>query len=243
MNIYAARTCEIPAAEAERLYELLDKDRKRKVSALKNQKEKERSIFAGLLLRYAFLEAGYDTRAWHRAEIQKGLYGKPYIKGYHAFHYSLSHSGEWVVCAADTIPVGADIQEMKSWKLQIAKRFYHEEEYNRLLALEETDTDTKTKEFYSIWTAKESVVKLIGRGIGAGISQYVTSDDYSCVYDMDNRQTINMRLYDELEGYIACICSKEGNFPEKLEEMDFKNLAKWRETDVKGQRKKYCEKR
>lgn len=244
MKIYAAKICEIREAEAESLYELLGRDRQKKVLELKNQRERERSIFAGLLLRYSFLKAGYDAEMWAQAEIGKGLYGKPFIKGYHDFQYSLSHSGEWIVCAADTMPLGVDIQEMKEWKLQMAKRFYHEKEYNRILKLEETDTaNRRTKEFYSIWTAKESVVKLSGRGIGAGISRYVTSDNYSCVYDMDNKQTINIRLYDELEGYIACICNREGNFPEKLEEIDFNNLAKWRETDAESQRKKFCKKR
>lgn len=82
--------------------------------SLKNEQEKARSIFAGLLLRQAFLEAGYGIKEWQQIQIETGLHGKPYIKGYDAFQYSLSHSGQWVVCAVDTEPIGADIQEMKS---------------------------------------------------------------------------------------------------------------------------------
>ncbi len=201
---------------------LLDRDRQRKVLSLKNRKAIEQSIYAGLLLRHAFLEAGYGTKEWHEVEIEKGLYGKPYIKGYNDFQYSLSHSGEWIVCAVDEMPVGADIQEMKSWKMQLAKRFYDVDEYDRLLAIKEYDLDRRTKEFYSIWTAKESVVKLSGRGIGAGIGGYVTAQDYSRVYDVNDMQMINIRLYDELEGYMTCVCSRTGNFPEKLSIIDIR---------------------
>ena len=38
-----------------------------------------------------------------------------------------------------------------------------------------------------MWTAKESAVKLSGRGIGAGISQYVTAKDYCSVFDQKQR--------------------------------------------------------
>lgn len=195
---------------------LLDRDRQEAVLSLRNRKEKERSICAGLLLRYAFLEAGYDIKDWQQVQIEKEVYGKPYIKGYDDFQYSLSHSGEWIVCAVDMMPVGADIQEMKSWKMQLAKRFYHADEYDRLLAIKENDSDRQTREFYSIWTAKESVVKWNGRGIGAGISGYVTAQDYSHVYDINESQIVHIRLYNELEGYMTCVCSKAGSFPDKL---------------------------
>lgn len=195
---------------------LLDRNRQETVLSLRNRKEKERSICAGLLLRYAFLEAGYGIKDWRQVQIEKEVYGKPYIKGYDDFQYSLSHSGEWIVCAVDMMPVGADIQEMRSWKMQLAKRFYHADEYDRLLAIKENDSDRRTREFYSIWTAKESVVKWNGRGIGAGISGYVTAQDYSHVYDINESQIVHIRLYNELEGYMTCVCSKAGSFPDKL---------------------------
>lgn len=198
------------------LWTLLDRDRQATVLSLRNKKEKERSICAGLLLRHAFLEAGYGIKDWQQVQIEKGVYGKPYMKGYDDFQYSLSHSGEWTVCAVDIMPIGADIQEMKSWKLQLAKRFYHADEYDRLLAIKENDSDRRTREFYSIWTAKESVAKWNGRGIGAGISGYVTAQDYSHVYDVKERQMVHIRLYNELEGYMTCVCSRMGNFPDKL---------------------------
>ncbi|MDE7479363.1 MAG: 4'-phosphopantetheinyl transferase superfamily protein [Lachnospiraceae bacterium] len=220
MKLYMAKTYDLQAAQEEQLYGLLDSDRIKKVSVMKSKKERVRSIFAGLLLRHAFLQAGYGTKAWQYAEIGKGKYGKPYIKGYQDFYYGLSHSGEWVICAVDTVPVGADIQEIKPLKMTLAKRFYHEEEYNRLLVLGEIDQNRQTQEFYVMWAAKESAVKLSGRGIGAGISQYVTAADYSYIYDCSEERKIGMRQYQILEGYIICVCSNTGSFPDLPEIVD-----------------------
>lgn len=220
MKIYAAKTCEAGAENIEKLWELLDSDRREKVSALKNEREKERSITAGLLLRHAFLDMGYCEQEWQQVKIEKGAYGKPYIEGYDDFHYSLSHSGRWIICVVDRAPVGCDIQEMASWKLQLAKRFYSKEEYDRLLAIKDSDDDRRTKMFYQMWAAKESVVKLSGRGIGQGIDQYVTDRDFGFVRDVETNQKIQIRLYDEIKGYAVCICSEAGAFPEQIDWID-----------------------
>ncbi len=219
MKLYVAKTCRIQTAEEEQLCLLLDSDRLQRVTVMKNTKERERSIFAGLLLRYAFLQNGYDAAAWQQTKMKKDIYGKPYIKGYEGFQYSLSHSGDWVICAVDRKPVGVDIQEIRPWKISLAKRFYHEDEYNRLLALGETDPDRQTEEFYRMWTAKESAVKLSGRGIGAGISQYVTAWDYRSIYDQDTKCKIDIRQYKAPEGYMICVCSDAGNFPDQPEQI------------------------
>lgn len=217
MRVYAARVQEIEAGDIGRLCSLLDQDRRSKVLLFKDKMELHRSVFAGLLLRHAFLQSGYSAGEWQRARILKGAYGKPYIDGYPWFHYSLSHSGRWVLCASDTRPVGADIQEMRPFKLQVAKRFYSQDEYDRLLAL---GASGQPEGFYKMWTAKESAVKLSGRGIGAGLSQYVTAGDHSSIYDASQGRQMAVRLYDALEGYIACVCGGTGTFPEGLELID-----------------------
>ena len=216
MQIYTAKTYELLTEEEGKLCGLLDRDRIRGIAAIRSRKERVRSIFAGLLLRHAFLQAGYDIETWQQVEIQRGAYGKPYIQGVHGFHYGLSHSGEWVACAVDSVPVGIDLQEMKPWKMTLARRFYHEKEYDRLLALDGDDQVRQTEEFYSMWTAKESAVKLSGRGIGAGISQYVTAEDYSAVYDLDSGRTYYTKRYDTLKGYMICVCSEAKSFPNLL---------------------------
>ncbi len=211
---------EIQEAKEQQLCSLLDNSRIQKLSGIRNRKARMRSIFAGLLLRHAFLQEGYGKDAWQQVEITEEAYGKPYLKEYSAFHYSLSHSGEWVACAVDTMPVGIDIQEMKSWRMTLAKRFFHEKEYNRLLALQEFDINRQTKEFYNMWTAKESAVKWSGRGISGGIQQLLTNADYKFIYDIDQKQKIKIRQYCVSENYIVCVCSENDNFPDLPQQVD-----------------------
>lgn len=226
MEIYATRIDETKEEELERLCDLIDRKRYDKVSATRHKAARKRSICVGLLLRYSFLKAGNCEEEWMQVEIKQGEYGKPFLTNYPDFQYSLSHSGEWAVCATDTKPVGIDIQEMKHWNLNLAKRFYHEKEYGRLLNQEKFSTKNQTKAFYSMWTAKESAVKRSGRGIGAGISQYITAEDYNSVYDAEKKQTVHIKVYDDFEGYIVCACSDAGIFPNELKVIDFSVLCK-----------------
>ena len=57
MVIYAAKIVDINTVcseKAEKILDKLDKDRKNKLLSIKHKDERTRSVFAGLLLRYAF---------------------------------------------------------------------------------------------------------------------------------------------------------------------------------------------
>lgn len=215
MKIYAAKVERLSDETYERLCGLLDSKRREKVSALKNEKERLRSVYAGLLLRHAFLEEGYGEEMWQQAEIRTGSYGKPYIADCEGFFYSLSHSGEWVICAADDMETGADIQKMGELKMAVARRFYSGEEYDRLLKYG-ADKDRQTTELYRMWAAKESCAKYTGRGIGAGISRYVADGTYTHMVDTQIGSRFFIKLYEHISDYIICVCSGRDSFPKKI---------------------------
>lgn len=215
MKVYAAKVSRLSDGIYERLCGLLDSKRLEKVSALKNEKERLRSVYAGLLLRHAFLEEGYGEDMWQRAEVLVGSYGKPYISNCEGFFYSLSHSGEWVICAVDDVETGADIQKVGELKMAVARRFYSEGEYDRLLKYE-SDKDRQTKELYRMWAAKESCAKYTGRGIGAGISRYVADSDYTHMTDTQTGSQFLIKLYECIPGYIICVCSRRESFPGRI---------------------------
>lgn len=214
MKIYAANTAWVKTRQEE-LLTMLDQERRENVEKLKRPQDRERGICAGLLLRHCFLEQGYTEEDWKRVEVIRESHGKPMLKGYPQFCYSLSHSGDWVVCAVDIRPVGIDIQEMKATKLAIAKRFYHKKEYERLCAI--NDDSVQRKEFYAMWAAKESYVKLTGRGIGEGIEQYVVEDSYQQIKDEKGNRLADIKIYDTIPDYIVCVCTDKGDKPVQLE--------------------------
>jgi 4'-phosphopantetheinyl transferase len=196
---------------------MLDSLRRGKVGGFRNEGEKLRSITAGLCLRHAFIEEGHSVDDWENVSIKCGEYGKPYIDGCEMFKYSLSHSGDYVICATDSDEIGADIQEMRQWNMNVAKRFFHESEYNRIIDSPDID---QIKEFYMIWTAKESVLKLNGRGLGAGMGHFVTDGFYNTIRDINDGKSYNIRIYGEIGGYIICVCSRGGDFPDSLKVID-----------------------
>lgn len=226
MKVYAVKTVDLYKKYPDKvsaIVERLDAQRQQKIVSLKKEDEKVRSIFAGSLLRYSYLQEKYSEIEWNKIKIRYEKYGKPYIHGNSKFNYSLSHSGEWVVCATDTDRVGIDIQEMRSYKLNIAKRFYNKEEYERL---EKIENERERKEcFYKMWAAKESCVKLSGRGIGAGIDRYKMSEDWTYMQEIaddgvGSLERFRIKIYNNIENYEICVCSQKEEFPESIEIVD-----------------------
>ncbi len=61
--------------------------------------------------------------------------GQPYLTAAPDVHFSLSHSAAWAVCAVSDHPVGVDIQQCRSFKPNIADRFFHPDEVQYLSSL------------------------------------------------------------------------------------------------------------
>ncbi len=108
-------------------------------------------------------------------EILRTARGKPYFAGAGNVHFSVSHSGDFVVVAFADAPVGIDLQQHKrrgyetyddaiARHKKLASRYFHPLEQNYL----ENDP---WENFFRIWTAKESFVKRTGRGIDHGLCQ------------------------------------------------------------------------
>ena len=225
MKIYAANTEALKTMQEEIWSEwihLLDCTRRDRIVELKQKKDRIQSVGAGLLLRYSFLQEGYTIEQWEQIKIQRSALGKPSIVQYPEFCYSLSHSGDWVICGVHSKELGADIQEMRPWKENVAKRFFAMEEYERILLEKKEERE---KVFYKIWTAKESYGKLTGDGIGKGISQFLTSDDFGIIADTEKNDTVRIKIYDTIPDYMVCVCAKEETvFPEKIEIVALESL-------------------
>ncbi len=214
MKIYASRVRDIEEKEYEDIFSMLDSSRRDKIHRMKNKAERNRSIMAGLLLRYAFLGEGYITQDWKKVQIEQGKYGKPILKGYVGLHYSLSHSGDWVLCGMDSKPIGVDIQQMRPYRMELAARFYHENEYQRLCAI--TDEEDRCSQFYQMWAAKESYAKLTGRGIGGGIDRYVTEENYGRITDRETLVSAFMKIYHTISNHIVSVSSYQDEFTQQI---------------------------
>ena len=87
--------------------------------------------------------------------------GKPYLCGYDGFCFNLSHSGDYAVCVTDSLPVGADVEQIRPIDhAAIAERWFTPQEREEIAR-----SDNPLPAFFRVWTAKESVSKWLGTGI------------------------------------------------------------------------------
>lgn len=97
--------------------------------------------------------------------------GKPFLSSKEVY-FNLSHSKDQAVFAVTkNTDIGIDIEFIKKTHdfLQIAERFFHQEEYKKLLSID--DPEEQRYNFYRLWTKKEALLKATGDGIAAGLDK------------------------------------------------------------------------
>lgn len=131
--------------------------------------------------------------------LVSGPWGKPAFSRCPQFHFSLSHSGAWWLCAFSSRPVGLDLQIHRSFTSPqtLSRRFFHPLEDAFLAAGDYRD-------FFDLWSAKESYVKLTGRGF------YLDPAAFSVVSPEGRFPSIpegTLRLLPFQSGYSLCLCT------------------------------------
>jgi len=168
---YEVTAMEVTLLSEERLFqhwlEKMPETRKRKVASLRHAESQRLSLGVGILLYQALRARELDPFSEPIAESREG---KPYLPEHPGLHISLSHGGDWALCAVGTSPLGCDVEEVGRGDRRIAERFFHlrEKEYLRQFDEEEA----WQREFTRIWTRKESYLKADGRGLSLGMETF-----------------------------------------------------------------------
>lgn len=183
----------------ENCYSLLSEDEKQRFSLTKSEKGRRQFLFGRALLRLKLAE----ELKCQAKEIQFILSpnGRPEL----AFpktqtQFSLSHSGDFIILAISlptenihpkihkgtqenkSFSLGIDLEKLKNRNfIEIAKHFFEEEEIIFLTQNQASDKNLKEL-FYTLWTLKESFVKVLGESI------YNTSARLRFSLDLDNKK-------------------------------------------------------
>ncbi|MBR5261130.1 MAG: hypothetical protein IKV47_03045 [Oscillospiraceae bacterium] len=145
---------------------------------------------------YCFLREIFAEKYRESApEILCSKNGKPYFAGLPC-HFSLSHSGRFILIGIDDEEIGVDIQLHKSFKPN-----------SRLFS------ETMLAEFgyYDAWTLRESAYKLSGEGSLRDMEFVRTDDRIICPLN-----SINCRLYHIRDGISIAAASFGNNFPDDI---------------------------
>lgn len=194
----------------DKLFDSLYQARKEAVKKFNNKNAAYTSITAGLLLGRAF-EMTYGQPS-HDIIVEKGEYGKPFIKGSEEFKYNLSHSGDYVVLAytmdKDIASIGIDVEKIKvrDSDMKVANRFFAKDEIDYISnGLECSDIDMR---FYKIWTMKEAFIKLTGKGLGQRLDSFSVNPDDLSISLADNI-SYDMKVVDK---HIISVCADSDDY-------------------------------
>lgn len=164
----------------EELYQKCDSNRQKKAERIRAVRERCISMAAGVLLQKVWRDCCFPPEdiqdGWtgtlrellgeipfpEQIRYRTGEQGKPYFEELPVC-FSLSHSGDYVLCAVDSAEVGADIQWKKPGAIEpVAGRFFSKQEWENAFSLPEAERETY---LYLLWTRKEAYGKLTGKGV------------------------------------------------------------------------------
>ncbi len=192
----------------EEKLQILSPYRQQKIALLKHKKDKNRSLGAGIALDHALETYGLKERSM---EYEIGEWGKPSFKYHPNLFFSLSHSGDYAICSIGERQVGNDIEWIRGGRLNVADRFFCKEERDWMYAVD--DKEEIERRMFRIWTAKESFLKVTGRGMS------LSMQDFTVLMEEENRrikikQTVeakyfHVKEYDDIKGYRVAVCCKE----------------------------------
>lgn len=242
MNIYLLNVGELIAGGSQEQFDLLlerlDETRRKKVLAAKTPKTRAAALGAGLLLqkavrdwrrtqegsvvlmeqsacvfRLTMSDLSLEREEPLSLSYRCGERGKPYFQEL-PLYFSLSHSGDYVLCAVDEREIGADLQRLQAVdEGKLARRFFSEPE--RLLLEHCESAEERQSLFFEFWTRKEAYGKLTGEGVAAVLGEDMSADRKGAVPDRDMPtdgkasgagQTVEWTAFSPPEGYAAAIC-------------------------------------
>lgn len=207
----------------------LNKIRKSKQERIKRFRFREdalRSLFGELLLKYA-LESFYNMK-YQEEIIFEDEYGKPTLKDY-SIYFNISHSGNWAVFAGYISPVGIDIEKVETPPYEIMPKNFT---VNEIEHIEKSLSDEKAEKFYTLWTLKESYIKMLGLGLSIPLDSFsinILNKDNIGILDK-NRPTdrISFTLSKLDQHHIMAVCLSNFSNDVSLSSVslsDFKGLS------------------
>lgn len=193
--VFVDTSCEF--SRYEKYLSFLPDERLEKISRFRFDKDKILSLFSGLLIcTEASKQAGIKS---NEIQFEYNEHEKPSIKNFPEFHFSVSHSGNCVAFVSDTSPIGIDAEIISDARIEIAKRFFSENEYKYIL-----ESESQNNTFYEIWTKKEAYVKFLGTGLSTPLSSF----------DVTNKNLSSKFYTKQISEYMLSIFSENQNLSE-----------------------------
>ena len=165
-----------------RIYSSVSDERRNKTDSLRSRKDKNLSL-------------GVEYLLMHSCR-------KPY--------FNLSHSGGKAVCAVSDYPVGCDVEHKRNISMNIASRFFCEEEIR--LIESQGNEDLAREMFFRLWVLKESFMKCTRLGFALPLNGFSVLPDGDEILLKQSVDTDGYSFYEYTcdDSYRYACCVKRG---------------------------------
>lgn len=189
----------LSADDKEMFLRQVSEEKRCKVARYRQEMDGQRTLVGEVLMKVMLAEhLALNVKA---IVFKKNEFGKPYLEG-NPLYFNLSHSGEWIVGAISSQPVGIDVEQIKKADLGIAKSFFAPSEHKALMEIE--DEKEKNEAFYMLWSGKESYIKMIGKGLT------IPLEAFSLRYNQHKLQLVD--AYEEKKAYFTTYPLQQGSY-------------------------------
>ncbi|WP_052447540.1 4'-phosphopantetheinyl transferase family protein [Clostridium polynesiense] len=137
---------------------------------------------------------------FNREKVIKNKWGKPHLKGYPKLYFNISHcEGAVALGISNIAPVGIDIEKIVKFRPYALNRCFSDFEKKLVL-----DSSYPEKEFFKLWTLKESYIKALGMGMSYPMKNITFNIEDNVI--KSNRSKCRFILLEDSKNYLTSCC-------------------------------------
>ncbi|WP_034761731.1 4'-phosphopantetheinyl transferase family protein [Rossellomorea vietnamensis] len=138
-------------------------------------------------------------------KIEEDKYGKKFVDEKVGVHFNISYSGDWMLIGMSRSPIGVDIERIRTIDYRNISRHFSLCEQHYIHGINQSVAE---REYFRIWTGKESFVKYMGTGLKMPLHSFSVPTEPGLGYVDTGCEDIKPRLLSfELEGeYSISVC-------------------------------------
>lgn len=182
------------------LRSFVSEKRRRKADRLRKEHDRICCILAEAMVRSYYIDCLHVRN--EEISFDRNKWGCPFITLKEAPKFSVSHAGNWVVCAYDDKNIGVDVEVIKSAPVEGIKNQFHPYEQERVLNPRNDELFTR------LWTLKESYTKYRGMGLFLPMNDfYVCEDrDSTGLWKIPQDDRVSLRQWNLEKNTIMSVC-------------------------------------
>ena len=179
----------------KKLLELVDERRRKKVIRYLQPDDRKRSLGAGIIIRKILNENGFSENDLKYSENEK-----PFVDN---LFFNVSHAGDYVVGVLSDCEVGCDIEKNSKAPLEVAEHYFYSTELEYIRS-----ADDKNRAFFTLWTLKESYMKMTGKGMSLALDSFeVIPTENGFILGKSSEKNCFLKTL-EFDGYIFSVSNE-----------------------------------